>query len=57
MAGLNPIESDPLGFFEGGGGTLFEKKNPIILSTFGFFQFTKIFICKTGRNKINAYAV
>ena len=35
---------------------IFSKKHTI-LPIFGFFQFSKIFIRKIDKNKINAYAV
>ena len=53
LTGLDPVGSDPLGFF----GKKNHLKKPTILSTFGFFQFNKIFATKADKNKISAYAI
>ena len=45
---------EPIIFFSGGKK---KKKKKTILTTFGLFQFSKIFICKTDENKTNAYAI
>ena len=47
LAGL-----DPMGFFK-----KTHLKKPTILPIFGFFQFSKIFVHKTDKKKINSYAV
>ena len=45
-------ELDSMGFIK-----KMHLKNPTILSTFEFFQFSKIFVCKKYKNKINAYGI
>ena len=52
LVGLDPIGSDPLGFFK---KTHLKQKHNF--ADFWVFQFSKIFVRKTDKNKINAYAI